>query len=55
MKTKKKMIKKYNARGERIYKNPINRENAKKKNTKNKQKQDEKYKTERGCSSHAGR
>ena len=25
-----KMIKEYNARGERIYKNPINRENAKK-------------------------
>ena len=24
-----KMIKEYNARGERIYKNPINRENAK--------------------------
>jgi len=26
----KKMLKKYNARGERVYKNPINRENAKK-------------------------
>ena len=26
----KKMRKEYNARGERIYKNPINRENAKK-------------------------
>jgi len=25
-----KMIKEYNARGERIYKNPINRENTKK-------------------------
>ena len=25
-----KMVKKYNARGERMYKNPINRENAKK-------------------------
>ena len=25
-----KMVKEYNARGERIYKNPINRENAKK-------------------------
>ena len=24
------MIKEYNARGERVYKNPINRENAKK-------------------------
>ena len=31
----KKMLKEYNARGERIYKNPINRENAKK-NKKNK-------------------
>jgi len=27
----KKIVKKYNARGERRYKNPINRENAKKK------------------------
>jgi len=26
----KKKVKEYNARGERIYKNPINRENAKK-------------------------
>jgi len=26
----KKMVKKYNARGERVYKNPINRENTKK-------------------------
>ena len=26
----KKIAKKYNARGERVYKNPINRENAKK-------------------------
>jgi len=26
----KKMEKEYNARGERVYKNPINRENAKK-------------------------
>jgi len=50
----KKMPKKYNARGERVYKNPINRENAKK-NKKNKIKQDEKYKSERGRSSHAGR
>ena len=25
-----KMVKEYNARGEKIYKNPINRENAKK-------------------------
>ena len=25
-----KMIKEYNARGERVYKNPINRENTKK-------------------------
>jgi len=30
-----KMIKEYNARGERMYENPINRENAKK-NKKNK-------------------
>ena len=30
----KKMVKKYNARGERVYKNPINRENAKKKQEK---------------------
>ena len=30
----KKMEKKYNARGERVYKNPINRENAKKKQEK---------------------
>jgi len=30
----KKMEKKYNARGERIYKNAINRENAKKKQEK---------------------
>jgi len=26
----KKMVKEYNARGERVHKNPINRENAKK-------------------------
>jgi len=38
----KKMPKEYNARGEKIYKNPINRENAKK-NKKNKIKHDEKY------------
>ena len=44
----------YNARGERVYKNLINRENAKK-NKKNKIKQDEKSKSERGRSSHAGR
>jgi len=49
-----KMSKEYNARGERMYKNLINRENAKK-NKKNKIKQDEKYKTERGRSSHAGK
>ena len=30
----KKMLKKYNARGERVYKNPINRENAKNKKNK---------------------
>ena len=29
-KNEKKKVKEYNARGERIYKNPINRENAKK-------------------------
>ena len=39
----KKKVKEYNARGERMYKNLINRENAKK-NKKNKIKQDEKYK-----------
>jgi len=49
------MPKKYNARGERMYENAINRENAKKKNTKNKIKQDEKSKSERGRTSHAGR
>jgi len=38
----KKMEKEYNARGERMYENPIKRENAKK-NKKNKIKQDEKY------------
>jgi len=51
------MPKEYNARGERMYENPIKRENAKKKNKKNKQKQDEKHKgwcggysrTRRGC------
>ena len=48
----KKKEKEYNARGERMYKNLIKRENAKK-NKKNKIKQDEKYKSERGCSSHA--
>ena len=48
----KKMPKEYNARGERMYKNLINRENAKK-NKKNKTKQDEKYRSERECSSHA--
>jgi len=32
----KKMVKKYNARGERMYENAIKRENAKKKNKKNK-------------------
>ena len=40
----KKMPKEYNARGERMYENSIKRENAK--NRKNKQKQDEKNKTE---------
>jgi len=30
MKTKKKIQKKYNARGEKLYKNVINRENTKK-------------------------
>ena len=50
---KQKMPKEYNARGERIYKNAINRENTKK-NKKNKIKQDEKSKSERGRSSHAG-
>ena len=30
----KKKVKEYNARGERIYKNPINRENAKKQKNK---------------------
>ena len=49
-----KMEKEYNARGERIYENAIKRENAKK-NKKNKIKQDEKSKSERGRSSHAGR
>jgi len=29
-KTNEKMVKEYNARGERMYKNPINRENTKK-------------------------
>jgi len=48
----KKKAKEYNARGERMYENIINRENTKK-NKKNKIKQDEKYKSERGCSSHA--
>ena len=38
----KKMIKEYNARGERMYENAINRENAKK-NKKKKIKHDEKY------------
>ena len=51
---KKKKVKEYNARGERIYKNPINRENIKK-NKKNKIKQDEKYKSECERSSLAGR
>ena len=37
----------YNARGERMYENPIKRENTKK-NKKNKIKQDEKSKSERG-------
>ena len=36
------MPKEYNARGERMYENPINRENAKK-NKKKKIKHDEKY------------
>jgi len=30
----KKTVKEYNARGERVYKNPINRENVKKKQEK---------------------
>ena len=47
------MTKEYNARGERIYKNMINRENAKK-NDKNNIKQDEKHRSECGRSSHAG-
>ena len=41
------MPKEYNARGERMYENPIKRENAKK-NQKNKQKQDEKHKSDCG-------
>ena len=41
------MPKEYNARGERMYENPIKRENAKK-NRKNKQKQDEKHKSDCG-------
>ena len=49
----KKMVKEYNARGERIYKNPINRENAKK-NKKNKIKQDEKSKSKHRCFPHRG-
>ena len=40
---KMKKAKEYNARGERMYENAIKRENAKKKNKKNKIKQDEKY------------
>ena len=48
------MPKKYNARGERIYENAIKRENAKK-NRKNKQKQDEKHKSECGRFFHTGR
>ena len=47
------MLKEYNARGERMYENPINRENAKR-NKKNKIKQDEKSESKRGRSSHAG-
>ena len=34
VKTNEKMKKEYNARGERMYKNPINRENAKNKKNK---------------------
>ena len=49
-----KTIKEYNARGERMYENAIKRENAKK-NKKNKIKQDEKYKSERGRFFHTGR
>ena len=49
----KKMPKEYNARGERVYKNPINRENAK--NKKNKQKQDGKYKGQCGWYSYDGK
>ena len=50
----KKKVKEYNARGERMYENIINRENAKK-NKKNKIKQDEKYKSKCGRGSHTGR
>ena len=48
-----KKAKEYNARGERMYENPIKREMQK--NKKNKQKQDEKHRSERECSSRAGR
>jgi len=44
----------YNARGERVYKNLINRENTKK-NKKNKIKQDEKSKSECGCISNTSK
>ena len=49
------MQKEYNARGEKKYKNAINRENAKKNNkNKTKQNNNEKYKRKCGCLFHIG-